>query len=38
MMRRQGAALDEGVIQWVVASVLRGLEYMHTERKAIHRT
>ena len=37
MMRRQGAALDEGVIQWVVASVLRGLEYMHTERKAIHR-
>ena len=35
--QRRDAAFDEPQIAWIVSGVLRALEYMHTQRKAIHR-
>lgn len=35
--QRRDAAFDEPQIAWIVTGVLHALEYMHTQRKAIHR-
>ena len=37
VMRRASHALEEAQIAWVVDGMLRGLDYMHQERNAIHR-
>ena len=37
LMKRQGAALTEGPIRWICSGVLSALDYMHTQRRAIHR-
>ena len=37
VMRQQGKPFTEQQLVWVVAEALRGLDYLHTERKAIHR-
>jgi serine/threonine protein kinase len=37
MMRRQNRALGEPEIAWIMRGVLIALDYLHTERKTIHR-
>jgi len=37
MMRRNNQPLTEPMIGWVMRGVLTGLDYLHTERKTIHR-
>ena len=36
-MRQRGGPLDEASIGWVCRNALRGLEYMHSVVRAIHR-
>ena len=37
VMRRQGKPLTEQQSAWVIRGMLYALDYMHTERRAIHR-
>ena len=37
VMRRQGNPLSEPQSAWVIRGMLYALDYMHTERRAIHR-
>ena len=37
LMQRRDEPFAEGHTAWIVRGVLRALDYMHTERKAIHR-
>ena len=37
VMRRQGSPLSEPQSAWVIRGMLYALDYMHTERRAIHR-
>ena len=37
VMRWQRAPLDEPQIRWVIGCVAKGLDYLHTQRRTIHR-